>query len=214
VEIEFRDKILGGIPKAEKLIEPWLKSRGVPSKAAKELAEEIKQDVETVEDLVASAWTGFKIDETGPYIEERQVKALLKEAAFVLGLTKKARFKDSIAHGLFVKPERIHFFRDGNPVGKPDGSDESAIHVMTRRGPRAALKRSDYVERGSCMFEVWVAGPTITGKDLETLFTLGQEIGLGASRSQGYGKFDLKRFEPLQKKKRRKRLTSQARGPV
>jgi len=197
VEIQFREKILGGIPKKKELIEPWLKSRGVPREAAKEMAEEIAEEVETVEDIVAGAWTGFKSDEKGVYIEERQIKALLKEAAFVLELTKKARFKDSIAHGLFVKPERIHFYRGQTWLQKPDGHDETAIHVMTRRGPRTALKRSDFIEKAKCRFEIWVAGPAINEEDLRRLFTLGQEIGLGASRSQGYGKFDLLKFESI-----------------
>jgi len=200
VRIRFRDRVLGGIPKAKELLVPWLKSRGIPSDAAKELAEEIEEEVEAVsaEDIETAAWTTFKRDKEGIYLEERQVKALLKEAAFVLGLTKKARFRDSISHGLFVKPEQIHLRREGEFVKQPDGSIESAIHVMTRRGPRSALKRCDYVEKGEAEFEVWVAAPVVTGKDLERLFTLGQEIGLGASRSQGYGKFTLVKFQPIQ----------------
>jgi len=83
-------------------------------------------------------------------------------------------------------------------VKKPDGHVESAIHVMTPRGPRSALKRCDYVQQAHATFEIWVAGEAVTKKDLEQLLTLGQEIGLGASRSQGYGKFTLERFEPTQ----------------
>jgi len=199
VRIRFRGKILGGIPKSKELIEPWLRGRGVPSSAAKELAEEIASEVEseTLEEQVEAAWTGFKKDEAGPYIEERQIKALLKEAAFVLGLTKKARFKDSIAHGVFVKPEKIHFMKGKKPVKKADGHVESAIHVMTRRGPRSALKRCDYIEKGECTFHIWVAAPAVTEKDLEKMLKLGEEIGLGASRSQGYGKYDMTTFKPI-----------------
>jgi len=199
VEIRFRERILGGIPKAKELIVPWLKGRGVPAKAVEELAEEVEAEVEALprEDLETAVWTTFKRDGDGVYIEERQIKALLKEAAFVLGLTRKARFRDSVAHGLFVKPERIHLTRGGEQVKEPDGYIESAIHVMTARGPRSALKRCDYVEKVDAGFEVWVAAPAITKEDLKQLFTLGQEIGLGASRSQGYGKFTVRRFEPV-----------------
>jgi len=200
IEIRFREKLLGGIPKAKELIVAWLRSRGVPAAAVEELAEEVGAEVGAVsrEELELSTWTTFKRDNDGVYIEERQVKALLKEAAFVLGLTRKPRFRDSVAHGLFVKPERIHLTREGVSVKEPDGYIESPIHVMTRRGPRSALKRCDYVEQADASFEVWVAAPAITKKDLKQLFTLGQEIGLGASRSQGYGKFTLRRFEPIQ----------------
>jgi len=75
VQIRFRDRILGGIPKAKELLIPWLKGRGVPLRAAEELAEEIEPEVKAVskEELEMAAWTTFKRDERGVYIEERQV---------------------------------------------------------------------------------------------------------------------------------------------
>jgi len=82
-------------------------------------------------------------------------------------------------------------------VKDPDGCIESAIHVMTPRGPRSALKRCDYVQQATASFEIWVAGATVTTKDLKELLMLGQEVGLGASRSQGYGKFTLEEFKPI-----------------
>jgi len=70
--------------------------------------------------------------------------------------------------------------------------------VMTMRGPRSALKRCDYVKQATANFEIWVAAPAIAKGDLEKMLKLGQEIGLGASRSQGYGKFTLEKFRPIQ----------------
>jgi len=75
VQIKFRDRILGGIPKAKELLIPWLKGRGVPPGVAKEIAEEVVEEVSAVsrEELEMAAWTTFKRDEQGVYIEERQV---------------------------------------------------------------------------------------------------------------------------------------------
>jgi len=75
VQIRFRDLVLGGIPKAKELLIPWLRGRGVPSTKARELAEEIEGEVEAVsrEDLEMAAWTTFKRDKEGIYLEERQV---------------------------------------------------------------------------------------------------------------------------------------------
>jgi len=75
VQIRFRDLVLGGIPRAKELLIPWLRGRGVPSAKVRELAEEIEEEVEAVsrEDLEMAAWTTFKRDKEGIYLEERQV---------------------------------------------------------------------------------------------------------------------------------------------
>ncbi|MDI6814447.1 MAG: hypothetical protein QMD10_13085, partial [Desulfitobacteriaceae bacterium] len=200
VKIQFSDRILGGVPKAKELIQGWLRARGVKAEDVKELAEKVEEEVEAVpkEELEMAAWTGFKRDDEGLYIEERQVKACLREAASTLALTKIRGFRDAVNHGVFTQPDKIHLKRKGQLIKEPDGYEEGPIHVMGPRGPRTALKRQDYIEEAEAEFTLLVAGSTIAEKDLQQMMELGQYIGLGASRSQGYGKFTLVEFKPVQ----------------
>ncbi len=61
---------------------------------------------------------------------------------------------------------------------------------MTARGPRTALKRSDYISgvKLVCRLEV-LDDNFITESMLRTILDYASENGLGADRSQGYGTF-------------------------
>jgi len=212
VEEQFRDKVYGGIPKSEEMIVPWLVGRGVPKPVAEELAVSIslgikskgerQEEVEELEPEVSKAWTGFLSDDEGLYVEARQVKASLKEAANILYRTPAYKrqllgYRQVINHGVFVHPDKIRLMKDGEVVKRPDGWDESPIHVMGPRGERTALKRQDYVRNATIIYQIWVTGGLLSEHLLKTMLTLNQEQGRGASRSQGAGTFDVKRFQKL-----------------
>ncbi len=223
VEIVFREKLFGGIPKDPSVMINWLVSRAKMTKEeAKEKAAKIAEEVKSDPDAVEKGVTTFKRDIDGLYIEERQVKAMLREAAQTTGLLSKYGMRDLIAHGMFTGPNKtgkIHLLRGGNNIAEEDGFEERALHVMTFRGPRDALKRGMYVEKPRVSFVLKVIKPvfkpkpkteeakdpktvkkspqSIEEETLHTLFQVAQEIGLGADRSQGEGKFDLVKFERL-----------------
>lgn len=200
VKIQFREKLLGGIPKSEKLIEGWLQTlrsdkfneRGEEATLGDEVATTIYDEIEVEKE--EKAWTGFKRDDKGLYIEARQIEAMLKECATTLGLTVKIKgFRQHLQHGTFVQPPRLHLGKT-----EPDGYEELVGHVSGPRGKRAILKRHDYVERPTLEFEVWsVDNGKMKEEHLRKLFALGQENGLGCSRSQGYGKFDVLELKPI-----------------
>jgi len=198
--IQFRDQILGGIPKAKDLIEFWLRRKGFSGRELMTIAQKTAVDVQAVEKEILKIhnWTGFKKDREGLFIEERQVKALLKEAAYVLRLSKTPGFRDSISHGVFVKPERIHLLRGSRTLLEVDGYVERPIHVISPQGPRTVVVRQDFVLKPRSSFNLIVASPQLKFEDVQRLLYLGQEIGLGASRSQGFGKFVIKELKPIQ----------------
>jgi len=76
ITIQFRDQVLGGIPKAKDLIEFWLRSRGLSGRDLKATAHKtaIEAQAEPGADLELRNWTGFKKDREGLFIEERQIK--------------------------------------------------------------------------------------------------------------------------------------------
>lgn len=209
VAIAIRERIDGGTPKDPKLIEAWVKARtGHDDAETQKQIEEHMPDVTAASDEVAEGmWTTFKRNKIGIYVETRQVKAMLRECAVVLGITKKKRgSRQIIQHGFEVRGRdggsKIYLEgRDGEDLEIFD--EEKAIHVMTAQGPRSAIKRTDYATNAVLEFEIWVLTTKtqetrhLGAKDIETMLSLAQEDGLGANRSQGSGKFDVTRFEPL-----------------
>lgn len=157
------------------------------------------------EDKIDGCWTGFASDELGPFVWCRQVKAMIKQSASVLGITrKKIGSKQILAEGAEVKAldggDRLRWL----PADAPVVDEERPIHVQTAKGPRTALKRVDYVERVTFDFEVWVLKTASAEKrhigedDLALILTHAQENGLGADRSCGQGKFDVVEFTRLE----------------
>ena len=196
VSIQIRNRIVGGIPKNIETLKAMVRGSTLPPEMQKPMVEKIADEVDATPEEPPTLTT-FKKDEKGLYIEERQVKALLKEAASVKQLTKKWGLRDGIQHGLFIKPECIHMF-DANKKLITEITDTfyAPVHIKNSpKGPRSAIKSGDFVSKPLLeTFEVWLATPVITDEEVKLMFTLGQEIGLGANRSQSEGKFDLVEF--------------------
>jgi len=208
VELEFRNRIVGGVPKSPDTMKSWLKTRtglegdnlaAIVTRTATEMGRDTLTDDEETQ-LLEAAWQGFKQTPEGPYVESRQVKAMLKEAANVVKkILNVANMKARVAERVFVYPDIIQM-----GVAEVSGTDERPIHVMTARGPRTSLKRFDYVDRPRLLFSLKVLDEVLVTLDkkrltpatyLPVLLEYGGENGMGADRSQGNGQFDVTRFE-------------------
>jgi len=224
VTICFRDKVIGGIPKQPQLVDIWLKSQAGISQDVhrKRLAlktirqirgEDVKQVDLMTDDEVYRAiqelcdaeagvvGNGFKRDpQIGLYLESRQVKAMLREAVNIAfagarwGITQKGPNSWFREH-VFVDPDRIPL-----GVSEPTGELDFVGHVEDRYGPRSILQRVEYVERPSITFYVShlrlpnEVEPVLTVSEWLVIWQTCQEIGLGAMRSQGFGRFDVLEF--------------------
>jgi CRISPR/Cas system CSM-associated protein Csm4 (group 5 of RAMP superfamily) len=204
VQIQFRGRLYGGVPKNKELIADWIKAKtGYDDEIAEGLTEAAKAQM--IDEESEKSWNGFFRDEQkGVYIECRQLKAALKQCASVLGLLKKKiGSKQILAEGGEIKSldggDRLYLNKQ-----EVDGFEERPIHVMTAQGPRTALKRVDYCEEVKLDFEVWVLQTEVQEKrhvgedELVQILTLMQENGVGADRSQGGGKFSVTEFEKVQ----------------
>jgi hypothetical protein len=202
VTIKIRDRICGGMPRNPDLIKTWVEST---TEHADEISEKLTQEnAELVVNAVAEkCWNGFPEDAQGLFIPCRNIKACLKQSAQLLGIYKNKRgSKQILAEGMEVKglnnPTRVYLGKT-----EPDGTDESAIHVMTAQGPRTALRRMDYVTEPTLSFEVWILKTApqetrhIGEEQLVEILCHASENGLGASRSQGEGKLDIVSFEKI-----------------
>lgn len=222
VEIQVDDRLVGGIPiipegadRAD-AYEKWARGQGVEQDSSfdqplhDKLAADPEMPVMVAEDEVAGLQTGFRKGEDGVYIEARQIKAMLKEAAQRLGIVKKVRgSRQVLQHDLLVRAadgsQRLYL-----GVEEPSGHDSRPISVVTPQGPRTAIRRFDYVNQPTVRFVLQVlagrldehgtlntgiGNGLVTEQDLSDMLELGQTLGIGADRSQGAGTYTLVSIE-------------------
>jgi len=197
------DTLVGGIPRHPEIVRRWQEARwpaeskigpddpADPEAAAEATIADLGSQAIAADEAVSGLWTGFVEDDGQLCIENRNVKAMLKESANILKsiVGKKAGkpqpLRARLAERVFVSPRMI-------PLGRatPDETTERAIHVMTAQGPRTALKRTDVCRKVtvSCRLKVLDDG-VISTEILEALLEHGAENGLGTDRSTGAGTF-------------------------
>lgn len=211
VTIALREKLRGGKPKNDDLLADHIRrTTGHDDILTQKQIEEAQsklpeldglKDIE--EEKVEKSSTGFLSDERGLYINTYQVKAMFRQSASMLGVyVKKRGSKQVCAEGAEIKgvehESRIYLGKT-----EPDGTDESVVHAMTPKGKISGIKRSDYVEGVTLRFQVWVLKTApqesrhIGEEDIVRILTFAQENGVGADRSQGFGKFNVVAFEKV-----------------
>lgn len=211
-EIEFHHRLQAGIPKNPKVVESWLRSKAGISDEA-ELLQVMRRTLDdmgveipanaTYEEIVSASeeiagakqTCGFKSNGSGPYIESRQVKALLKESVHILyakekwGKTGKGP-KSFTAERVFVEPQQILLGRS-----EPDGVELFIGHITGPQGPRSTLGYFEFVEGATIGFRVLVLEDSITPEQWVRIWIEGERLGLGALRSQGHGTFEVTKWE-------------------
>ena len=211
--IEFRNRVLGGVPKDPTLVEAWLRSKAGISdqeelrhawlRTLYEMGVEVTEDMSFEEAIEASkkiagskSTTGFKQDSRGGlYIESRQVKALLRENTNILfagtrvGPTKKGP-KAYVSERVFFNPTNLYL-----GAMEPHGIELMIGHVTGPQGPRSTLTYHEYVDHGAFDFTVMVCEDSVPGDWWPRIWTLAENNGLGACRSQGFGTFDIVKWD-------------------
>jgi hypothetical protein len=192
--------IAGGVPSDPKVAEGWIKTklgttddilreqvaevmveRGVDAEEATRIASEMKH------------LNGFKRDADGLYIEGRQLKSALKEAAGIAvaagkvdgrgwGKTNKS-LRSFFAEVVMVEPDRLHL-----GVTEATGVAQRFIHKMTMKGPVSAIQYEEYVENARIEFDV-LSSWDFTDEQWAMFWLIGEQEGIGASRSQGFGRY-------------------------
>ena len=195
VKLQVRDKLIGGYPKNPEAEEAMLRARGLEDLIPKRPDPVDMTDEERTaakEAGINKSWTGFKANGNGLYLESRNIKAMLKEAANVMKAVLEIKnMKSKLAERVFVEPAEIYFGKH-----KPDGVETRIVHAMTMQGPRSSLKFCDYLLQPEIAFELRVLNDGVIKEEhLRTLLEYAQENGLGADRSQDFGKFDTVLFD-------------------
>jgi hypothetical protein len=195
--------IAGGTPTDPKVAEGWLRTKlGIDKddlireKVAEVMvergvtADEATEIVNTQKNL-----NGFKRDENGLYIEGRQLKAALKEAVSIAvaagkieqrgwGKTNKW-IQGYLAEHVFVVEDRLYL-----GVTEATGINQRFVH--THRG--TGIQYEEYVNDAKIDFTV-ISDHDFTEKQWAMIWTCGEQNGVGASRSQGYGRYEVIRWD-------------------
>lgn len=95
-------------------------------------------------------------------------------------------------------PEFLFFQKpDGSLYTTYDDMETFIGHVMGPKGPQSNLTLVQVVRQGTLRFAVRVLKDEIAHELWPHIWIHAQENGLGAMRSQSYGRFDLNMFEPI-----------------
>jgi hypothetical protein len=196
--------IAGGTPTEPKVAEAWLRSKLAASDdlIREAVAETMVERGVTADEAVvlvnaSKNLNGFKRDEHGLYIEGRQLKAALKEAASVAlaagklsargwGKTNKGLLS-FLAEHVFVVEDRLHL-----GVSEPTGVMQRFVHTWRGTG----IQYEEYVDDAKLNFTV-MADHDFSPAEWAAIWLCGEQQGIGASRSQGYGRYEVTAWERL-----------------
>lgn len=201
--------IAGGTPTDPKVAEGWIRSKGALGQDARDdlirqaVAETmvergVSADEAVVEVAKTKSLNGFKRDENGLYIEGRQLKAGIKEAASVAYAAGKLLNGGKNAWGRTSKgilgfiAEHVCVVEDRLYLGviEPSGVNQRFVHTF--RG--SSIQYEEYVTDAKVDFTV-KSDHVFTDEQWAMLWLTGEQQGLGASRSQGYGRYEVTRWD-------------------
>lgn len=201
------DVLAGGTPTNPDVAESWLKTKIsdkdllIAAAVAEVMAERgVTEDV-ALEDVAKNRHlTGFKRDpEKGLYIEGRQLKACLKEAASVAADAGKISPRGHgvnnnrkgiisfLAEHVFVIEHRLYL-----GVDSPTDVTQSFVHTFRGNG----IQYTEHVEDAEFDFTI-ESDKDFTEEEWANIWLTGERQGIGAARSQGFGRFEVVKWEQL-----------------
>ncbi len=196
-------RIAGGTPTDPNVAEGWIKTklgtstddliraqvaevmvdRGVNAEEAATLVDKSKH------------LNGFKRDDQGLFIEGRQLKAAIKEAASVAAAAGKLPLKSwgktnkgllgYVSEHVCVVDDRLHL-----GAIEPTGINQRFVHTWRGTG----IQYEEYVDDAIFDFEV-ITDHEFTDEQWAMIWLTGEQQGIGATRSQGYGRYTVTRWE-------------------
>lgn len=212
-EAQFRDKVVGGTPKNPDMIEGWLRRlagltdreeeiKALTYRTLVDLGMEVQADM-SIEDMISASkqvaaslqTVGFKRDAKGLYLESRILKAAIRENVNILyagdrwGKTSKGP-KSFTAERVFPMEDRLHLGRQ-----EPDDVLPFTGHITGPQGPRSTLTYYEFCERATISATIMVLRDEFEFVHWTEVWNQTEENGLGAMRSQGFGRFDVLRFD-------------------
>jgi hypothetical protein len=214
--------IAGGVPVNKNVAEGWLRTklgeqsddviRDQVAKVMAEMGVSVEEATEAVNDkrhlnsfkreLKREDEEGNPLPPRGFYVEGRQVKAMLKEAVNVAvaadklvsrgwGTTNKG-IQSFVAEHVVVDDTVVFLGPEGARVYEASETVQRFVHTWRGTG----IQYEDVVNDAVLEFTV-LTDWEISERDWAMIFLTGEEQGIGASRSQSYGKFRVTGFKQI-----------------
>lgn len=210
VTIQLREWLLAGKPATLDAAKAMLRARGL---------EDAIEAVDTSNPEALAAAAAEVVDEglcefhrrpekPGLWFPTNHIKAGVKENWSVLGYRKQITgSRGALAEGLFIHSSALRQEEtrelDWISLGSaPDGVYTAVAHTTGPRGPVSSIKRHEYVIRPTITFVIVVAHKVtekIPDQEFADMLVHFGEHGLGACRSQGFGRFDVLRVREITK---------------
>lgn len=211
LEIQIRDRLLAGKPAKLDAAKAMIKARGFEDvlEARQAVVTDPTEREAAAEEVKDEGLCEFhrRDGKAGIWFPTNNFKAGLKENWSVLTLRQKNRgSRGAMAEGVFVfsepdpalteagKPQE-NAERDYVYLGiEPAGVHTAVSHTTGPSGPVSSIKRHEYLVRPRLVFHIAIADAIrdkLPDEDFaRTVYHFG-EHGLGACRSQGFGRFDV-----------------------
>lgn len=210
VTLKLRD-IAGGVPSDPKVAEGWIKSKVKDSTKSDRIQQAVQQmmaernltEAQAVEELNKHRnVNGFWRDGTTGqlYIEGRQVKAALKEAVSVAvaagnlearkwGKTNKGAISFAAEHIQVMTGQVLLYHEDWTPMKEATRVLQTfPVNPITKQ---TGIQYTEVCENALAMFRVATDCEDFSEEAWATIFLTGGLQGLGASRSQDHGRYEV-----------------------
>jgi len=200
--------IAGGVPSDPKVAEGWLRTKlgtgdDLIRQQVAEVMAERNVDAEEAAKIVDTMkhLNGFKRDpQRGLYIEGRQLKAAIKEAASVAAAAGKLPLRSwgqtnkgligFVAEHVGVVEDRLYL-----GVTEPTGVNQRFVHTFRGSG----IQYEEYCEDVTVDFTV-ITDHAFTDEQWAMIWLTGGQQGIGATRSQGYGRYTVTKWAKVSAK--------------
>lgn len=196
--------LAGGVPTDPRVAEGWLKTKLadkddlIRDLVAQTMVERgVTADEAAVEVDKLKHLNGFKRNEHGLYIEGRQLKAAIKEAAGVARATDKLKMKWGATNKgvLGFVAEHIMVVEDTLQLGVDTASRVLQSFPKNPRTGQTGIQYTEVIDEAAFDFTI-ISDYKFTDQEWAMLWLTGEQQGIGASRSQGFGRYEVTRWEP------------------
>lgn len=216
--------LAGGTPSDPKVAEGWLRTKLTDNReelVQAAVAETMVARNVTMEEATEIVNTlkhtnGFKIAQATDdpehagqlYLDGRVLKAAIKEAVSVAvasgnlplrgwGETKKFAL-GFVAEHIMVTDDRLYLYRGDEPITEPDILVQS--FPKNARTGQTGIQYTEVLRTAQFDFRVICDYADFEEKGLwPTIWLTGEQEGIGASRSQGYGRYEVTRWDRVKK---------------
>lgn len=195
IAMTFNRRLCGSVPLKKEIVESWLTAR-MPKRKPQEgkSIEEIETEVlESIEDIEEKVTLGFQENEKGLFVRSGTIKAHVKDSANQIKDVIKPpvkNFRGKVANKFYIDEYHVYLKRNDDFIQSEDGEFDQPVHVITRQGPRSALKIIQFLNQPSLQFHCkLMIDKEVIPENIEQVFEYGSIHGYGGERGMGEGRY-------------------------